>query len=306
MLEAGLIASRFIHYAAVLTLFGAALYPLYSFREGLAVGGAALVPALRRLFAGAALLAFLGGVGWFVFTTAAMAGDMALVFDLETLRTMVLATDFGPLWLIRLVFLMLVVAFLPAWPSSRASLYLLPICAALLLASLAFTGHVRATTGLSRIAHTMSDAVHLLTAGLWLGGLLPLSILVVQAVGGSEAAIGIGEVLTRFSRTATAAVALLVLTGLVNGWFLVGSLRALVETTYGQLLLVKVALFLLMALLASLNRFVVTPRLAVLSGGERTTLLRRLHLQVFCEQVLGCVVLAIVSLLGTLEPGIVG
>jgi len=34
MLEAGLVGSRFIHFLAVLSLFGTALFPLYTFRQG--------------------------------------------------------------------------------------------------------------------------------------------------------------------------------------------------------------------------------------------------------------------------------
>ena len=34
MLDAGLFCSRLVHFLAVLSLFGAALYPLYTFRPG--------------------------------------------------------------------------------------------------------------------------------------------------------------------------------------------------------------------------------------------------------------------------------
>jgi putative copper resistance protein D len=50
--------------------------------------------------------------------------------------------------------------------------------------------------------------------------------------------------------------------GLVNSWFLVSPLTNLIETEYGRLLLVKVALFAMMVGLAGLNRFWIVPELA--------------------------------------------
>ena len=49
-------------------------------------------------------------------------------------------------------------------------------------------------------------------------------------------------VIRRFSQTSLAVIFILVATGLVNGWLLVGSWPALFETVYGRLLLVKVTL----------------------------------------------------------------
>jgi putative copper resistance protein D len=112
-------------------------------------------------------------------------------------------------------------------------------------------------------------------------------------------------VLSRFSGMAYLAVAALVASGLINGWFLVGSLSALIGTTYGELLLLKLGLFGLMLCLAASNRFWLVPALAKAATISQSDLaLARLHRNTLAEQILGVLVVGIVSLLGTLSPAI--
>ena len=305
MLEAGLIGSRLLHFIAVLTLFGAALFPLYTFRQG-ARSFAAYEPRLARqirlILSLSVLLAFLSGIGWFVFTAGAMAGDLSQAVDSDILKAMVQATDFGPLWITRLVMLVLTAALLVRWPLHPAQ-WAMPIAASLLLASLAGTGHAQGTEGWGGYIHQGSDAAHLVAAGVWLGGLWPLGLMIAASRDVSRLSddrLAIGEVLTHFSGVGSVAVAVLVASGLVNSWFLVGTPGALFSTNYGRLLSLKIALFLCMALLASANRFWLTPKLSAFPTSE--TWLARLRLHVCGEQALGLIVVGLVSLLGTLEP----
>jgi copper resistance protein D len=100
-----------------------------------------------------------------------------------------------------------------------------------------------------------ADALHLLAAGAWIGGLLALAH--ILAADQED----VGQVLMRFSGMGYVAVAVLMASGLVNGWYLVGSLAALMGTSYGQLLLVKLCLFAGMLGLALTNRFWLVPSL---------------------------------------------
>jgi putative copper resistance protein D len=56
-----------------------------------------------------------------------------------------------------------------------------------------------------------------------------------------------------FSRVGVASVAL-ICSGIVNAWIRVGSFRALLVTDYGQLLLLKLAVFAAMVAFATINR----------------------------------------------------
>ena len=107
----------------------------------------------------------------------------------------------------------------------------------------------------------------------------------------------------RFSGMGYAAVSVLILSGLINSWFLVGSLSGLITTPYGQVLLVKLVLFAGMLGLAMANRFWLVPSLFNNSDESSMSLLK-LRQHVTAEQVLGALVLLVVSFLGTMDLAI--
>ena len=98
-----------------------------------------------------------------------------------------------------------------------------------------------------------ADAVHLASACIWIGGLavLAASLLVPRA---TPEPAELDRVLPAWSRTAMIAVALLVVTGTFQAWRGVGSWSALTGTTYGQLVLAKVAGLAVMLVLADQGR----------------------------------------------------
>ena len=305
MLAAGLIVSRFAHYFAVLALFGASLFPIYAYASHLDEESQRLLGWLRPVLAGASALAVASGLGWFAFTAASMSGALAGAVDPQVLAAVIQGTDFGPLWLARLALGAVLFALALRGAPRGRPVWAAPALSALLLASLAGTGHARTGEGWTGSAHILADAVHLIAAGVWLGGLWPLSVALAWAHRGeTRRSLAAGELLTRFSGVGYIAVAALVGSGLVNSWFLVGDLDRLVTTTYGRLLLVKVALFLAMAGLAAANRFWITPPLRRPGEAATDLWLRRIRRHLVAEQSLGLLVLGVVSILGTLQPAI--
>lgn len=137
--------------------------------------------------------------------------------------------------------------------------------AAIVLQSLA--GH--AWTADDRVLAVISDVVHLSAVGVWVGGLLALALTLPVAADR-------GRLARRFSAVALGAVVVVAVTGTVSGLIEVESLSALVDTTYGQLLLVKVAGFLVLIGLGWLNRTRLIPAI------ERaaTPLVRSVRLEV--------------------------
>ena len=128
---------------------------------------------------------------------------------------------------------------------------------AVYLASLAWAGHAAAGQGSERLIQIISDVVHLLAGGAWLGALPGLVFLL-----GSAPAMDVtAQAARRFSIVGMVSVGALILSGFINTWFLVGSVPALVGTGYGQLLLAKLTLVVLMVSLAAVNRLRLTPRL---------------------------------------------
>jgi putative copper resistance protein D len=182
---------------------------------------------------------------------------------------------------------------------------MMALLAGLLLVSLAGTGHTQIEEGWGRIIHVISDGGHLLAAGAWLGGLIPLAIILHRSVTTGVVSKKVDQVLLRFSAMGYVAVATLIGSGLVNGWFLVGSLSGLLHTPYGQILLGKIALFGGMLALAIANRFWLVPAMHKVQTDmtdESAMWSARLRKHVLGELFLGWAVLMAVSILGTMQP----
>jgi len=84
----------------------------------------------------------------------------------------------------------------------------------------------------------------MLAAEFWIGGLLSLFYMVGAAQRREFDSAVLMRALGRFSLIGFGAVLFIIASGLLNSWFLVGSLHALLHMAYGQVLMVKVSLFL--------------------------------------------------------------
>lgn len=177
----------------------------------------------------------------------------------------------------------------------------------IVLATLAGVGHTHISDGAAYFIHVSADGAHLLAAGAWLGGLLPLGYLLVLArrTSSPEHRCNASLGLLRFSGMGYTAVAALVVSGLVNSWFLVGSVGALTGSPYGRLLVAKLCLFGAMLALALMNRFWLIPPLMKAKGiGQPTVLFVRLRRHVLGEQAIGLIIVVIVSTLGMMQPAV--
>jgi putative copper resistance protein D len=273
-----LIGARFIQYAAAASVAGGALFRCLIADPALRRAGAdaeAWRSSLRILMCLALALVVLSGATWLLAVASNLGGEAGRVL---------VDTRFGNACLVRLG-----LAVLLAFSLGRP--WLSAMLAAGLLGSLAWSGHAGAAPGAVGKLHLVNDVLHLLAAGAWLGGLLPLWLLLRRQAG--LTALFAAE---RFSTLGTWAVGILLVTGILNACLLLGSPTDLVDTTYGQLVPFKIALFLAMVAIATVNRLRLTPRLPA----EAAT--RGLMRNVLAETALGLAILAVVGVLGTLPP----
>jgi putative copper resistance protein D len=308
MIDVGLVVARLLHYAAVTALAGVSFFPLhaYAFAEP-----KELSRRRQAVLLFAAVGALLSGLLWFVFSVANMSGTLADVADHEVLWTVLNETTFGSVWMARMllaVIILSVTAVRPFWMAIAGRDLVTAFLAAVLLASLAGTGHAQIEEGWMSVVHVASDAAHLLAAGAWLGGLVPLGfILLDYSMRDGEPIVDVDRILLRFSSMGYVAVATLIASGLINSWFLIGSLSSLLKTLYGQILLGKLAFFAAMLALATANRFWLVPRMVETragASGRPSVWLGRLRYHVLGEQFLGLMILLAVSVLGTMRPAI--
>ncbi|UCR85324.1 copper homeostasis membrane protein CopD [Pseudomonas chlororaphis] len=279
-----LVLCRFVHFAAVLLLFGAWVFrPLLLGREPYA----ALDRSLTRLGLWLAGIALATGVCWLLLITASMAGSGAAALDPATLRLVLGNTFFGQVWswhlLLNGALVVLLLTRLSEWLALRL------ILAALLLATLAPVGHGAMLDGLGGRLLILNQIVHLGCVSLWLGGLLVLLMILRQADG-----LPLGQLLRRFSGVGYGLVAGLGLSGLINVRVLTGQLWPTpLLSGFALILLIKVLLVCGMFALALFNR------LRIEDCQQRLDTLRR---SVLLEWLLGIAAVAAVSLLGTLPP----
>jgi len=243
---------------------------------------------------------------------AAEMSDRSLpeVFADAVLGTVLTQTGFGHAWLDRFVCAcLLALAFVLMLHARRHSAIwakaLAVISAAAFAGMLAWSRHGAGGLGLAAIVHPTADVMHLIAAAAWVGGLCPLALVLASARPAADSIAVAHRAAVRFSTLGIASVATLLLTGIVNTGYLVGSLPALVGTDYGRLLLAKIALFLAMVAIAAINRLRHTPRLVragAMGGGAKA--LHQLRRNAVMEVSAGAVIIGIVAVLGTQPPAI--
>jgi copper transport protein len=129
-----------------------------------------------------------------------------------------------------------------------------------LLSTWPLAGHSASGDG-SAVA-VLVNLVHTFSMTVWLGGLVLIAVCLRPAWRAADLA----AVLPRFSRVALVCAATLVATGTFMSWREVGSVGSLTSTTFGRVLLVKLAEVALLLLLGNLARRWVKHHL---SGGMR-------------------------------------
>jgi putative copper resistance protein D len=277
---------RFALYVDVLLLFGLALFALYSADSAL---------RFRPMLRGMALIAALLSVAGLLSMTRAMSGETAFAALWPHLQMMLRETDVGLAWAIRMIALTVLLIRPGAWLAS--------ISGGVALASLACSGHGAMDEGALRFWHFLSDILHLLAAGAWLGAMLALLLMARGRVDAARLRLLIAAV-KRFEWVGAAIVLTLTITGVMNYLFIVGpTLNDVLLSTYGVLLTVKVLLFAVMLLLAALNRFHLGPALKqALRDADPTLVVNALRRSVRLELALALLIVALVAWLGTLSP----
>ncbi|MEU9874672.1 copper resistance CopC/CopD family protein [Streptomyces phaeochromogenes] len=250
-------------------LYGFARYLSYA-GFILLVGGAAFVLACWQRGTGERSVQRLVVSGWLALTGATLAmlllrgsytgsGKVGDIFDLGLLSD-VLQTKTGAALVSRLLLLAagaLFIAVLFGAYEKREDdeekgdlTFGLAIGGFVVAAGLAATWAMaeHASTGIQTGISMPVDVLHLLAVAVWLGGLSTLLVALYRAPSIEPAAV------RRFSRIAFGSVAVLAATGIYQSWRQLGSWSAFTGTSYGQLLLVKIGLVVVLVGIAWISR----------------------------------------------------
>lgn len=323
---------RYLALGLLIGTFGLAVLVLRPATATLEGGDAAWARATRLLrpWALGGLISFvLAHIATLIVQAATVAGLPVLSVRGDTLRRLVFDTTYGGVWRIiagiallslfgmlvtRLPFLREQPSALgviaaprraaradtPAEPSPIAiRSWQVGLGLALLLAVvLAFSSHAIESQHQPVLA-LLADAAHLAAMGLWFGGLLVLLLALprwLRPLTDEARATHLAATVERFSNLALASVMCLIATG-IYAMTLHTTRGTILNTSYGQTLLIKHALILPLIGTAALNLLIVKPRLR---GAERAR--RWLPRLLWTEAGLGLAVLLVTATLTQLPP----
>ena len=233
------IITKFALYLGILTATGtvlaALMFRLNQFR------GIALV------FGGLAIIASLVG---FSLKGANLTGDISGMLDLEMLG-LLWSTPVGTAMALRLCGLgVLIVGLFMA----RGGLALSALGGITAVWSFGHIGHI---SDRGSAVLDVALTLHLITVAIWIGILTPLQRLARKTATYAEAA----KVGHRFGLVASFTVPALIIAGSYMSYTLVGSISLLIQTGYGQALIIKVLLVAVLLSLAAANKLRFMPRL---------------------------------------------
>jgi len=312
-----LVAVRAVHFGATIVLFGETLFAVLAAAyttEGEPNPSEVSLSAHHRFLRVATwawVAMAISGACWLALVSVQMSGGpLGEALTRSSLATVLGATIFGQAWSVRALLALGLAAMWPLLhgnPMSRRWVWFGAVTiAGGLLAGLAWAGHANVEVGADSWAHHASDAAHLLGAGAWLGGLAALAALLSGLMRSptTRAIDECAEATARFGNWAALSVSVILLTGIVNAYYLLPHPRALLETSYGNLLLAKLLVFSIMLGIAAANRTRLTAVLRADRGDARARLAaaRRLRRNVWMEQVLGAAVVVLVAALGVTPP----
>lgn len=289
MIAASYILLRFIHFTSLILLTGCASYRAILAPEEYA---GLLWSHLKIGAVCAAIIALVSAVAMFAVQTILMSGATDGIWQASVWNA-VSGTRFGQAWLPEMLLALLCVLLL-SFNSRRAGFLLLAGCVVGLM-FMAMTGHAAMHDGIRGLAGQVSQTVHLTAATFWCGGLFPLLWLMKQASNRPDDNNAI-RTMMRFSRYGHWAVALTIISGVLNTLLIAGF--PLHFSAWLLWLLFKVSLVLLMVVIALYNRYWLVPRFSRCPEPSRRWFIRLTQLELFVSLV----VIAVVSWFATLSP----
>lgn len=231
----------------------------------------------------------------------------------EAIKSIILVTPWGSAWLIRQMLILGLLGLL-CYKSLRGRIWGI----SLVFADLFILGAMLAQSMMSHAAGAANplipillNFIHLIAAGVWIGGLLALCVgLLPVLLKDREGFI----VATRaawgpFSRLALAGVMLVLISGIFNTGQRVASFDALILTSYGRVLLTKIILVLFTGLIGLVNSILLHPKITApkifgkkLEGRPAWLDFSRFPKTVLAEASLGILVILFAGILTTLPP----
>ncbi|MGH2349480.1 MAG: copper resistance protein CopC, partial [bacterium] len=138
----------------------------------------------------------------------------------------------------------------------------------------------------------IADWLHLVSAAVWIGGLIYMGVVLtplLKQLEPNDRSAVLGPLVQHFSNLALTSVSVLVITGLYAAWRNIPAFEALISTSYGRVLSVKVLLLIPLLGIAGVNLLIIRPQLVEvarrLAAAAREGLLQRWFIRLVRSEV---------------------
>ena len=228
---------------------------------------------------------------------------------LETSPFDVLQTSFGATWIFRMG---ITIALLGIWfwidrrrLVSKINQIPLLVLSLVLIATTTMIGHSAASEQSPAI---VLDYVHNLLSSVWIGGIIFFAFILLPTfskLDDNNKELLALRTIPRFSIMVIISLGILIITGPTLLWFLESNVGLLVESTYGMLILAKIAIASVMIAIGGYNQFRIQKKAEENIKSNSISVHKKLKRSLKIEMVLGIALLGVVSLLanGSLPAG---
>ena len=228
---------------------------------------------------------------------------------LETSPLLAIQTDFGNIWVIRMVITIILLGIW-FWLDRKKNLSKknqIPILVAslVLIATTSLIGHGAASGEMPAL---VLDYIHNLVAAIWIGGIFYFAFTLLPVFShlkeSSREKLSL-VMIPRFSIAFIIAIGIVVITGPILMWFIESDIGLITESTYGQLIILKIVIASIMISLGGFFQFKVQRNAEKNFKSGKISVHKKLKKILKADVVLGVIILGVVALLtnGTLPAG---
>ncbi|MGY5146940.1 MAG: copper resistance CopC/CopD family protein [Candidatus Nitrosopumilus sp. bin_7KS] len=228
---------------------------------------------------------------------------------LETSPLNAIQTDFGNIWLIRMV---ITIILLGIWFGldrkkilSKKNQIPMLVMSLALIATTSLIGHGAAS---GEIPAVVLDYIHNLVAAVWIGGIFYFVFTLLptfsQLKESSKEKMSL-VLIPRFSIAFIISVGIVIITGPTLLWFLESDVGLITESVYGQLIILKIAIAAIMVALGGFFQFKIQKNAEKNYSSGKISIHKKLTRSLKVDATLGIILLGVVALLanGTLPAG---
>ncbi len=223
----------------------------------------------RQMVAECFALLFFAGALLLLVRTAEM-DEGTLLKVLSDLPFVLTKTHFGMIWSLHLITLLALWGCFAVFPGSFPSkVWAAVMVGGILVLAFTYSASSHASDNGDFTMDELNDWAHVVSTAVWGGAIFVCALLIFPQLKGRDALMS--TVAIRLSGLSGAALAVVLITGIYNSTRQLPGWRALLSTSYGRVLAVKLGIVAALIIIGALNRFVIVSQIRQYANGKSLT-----------------------------------